>query len=274
MKSIPSLAARLSSVAVAAALLAPVLAAAQNVAIVNGKPVPKARADALLQQVQRQAQGAGQQLPPDLEKRVKDEVVLREIFVQEAEKRGLAASAEYRTQMEIARQGILLRELDADFRKKNPVTEAEQRAEYDKFKAQAGTEKEYRARHILVEKEDEAKALIAQIKGGANFEELAKKSSKDTGSAQNGGDLDWAQPGGFVPEFSKAMTSLAKGAITETPVQTQFGWHILKLDDVRDAQFPPFDEVKAQIAQRLEQQKLAVFRDGLKSKAKTDYKFE
>lgn len=274
MKSFPSLAARLSSVAVAAALLAPVLAAAQNVAIVNGKPVPKARADALLQQVQRQAQGAGQQLPPDLEKRVKDEVVLREIFVQEAEKRGLAASAEYRTQMEIARQGILLRELDADFRKKNPVTEAEQRAEYDKFKAQAGSEKEYRARHILVEKEDEAKALIAQLKGGANFEELAKKSSKDTGSAANGGDLDWAQPGGFVPEFSKAMTSLAKGAITEAPVQTQFGWHILKLDDVRDAQFPPFDEVKAQIAQRLEQQKLAAFREGLRTKAKTDYKFE
>ncbi|HSV69955.1 MAG TPA: peptidylprolyl isomerase [Methylibium sp.] len=263
----------MSSAAIALALLAPGLVAAQNIAVVNGKSVPKARADTLLQQVQRQAQGSGQQLPPDLEKRVKDEVVLREIYVQEAEKRGLAASAEYRAQMDIARQGILLRELDNDFRKKNPVTEAEQRAEYDKFKAQAGSEKEYRARHILVEKEDEAKALIAQIKAGASFEDMAKKSSKDTGSAQNGGDLDWAQPGGFVPEFAKAMTSLAKGAMTETPVQTQFGWHILKLDDVRDAQFPPYDEVKTQIAQRLEQQKLVAFREELKNKAKTDYKF-
>jgi peptidyl-prolyl cis-trans isomerase C len=267
------LTARFSSIVLAAALLAPALATAQNIAIVNGKSVPKARADALIQQVTRQAEASGQQVPPDLDKRVKDEVVMREIFVQEAEKRGLTASPEYKIQMETARQALLQRELLDDFRKKNPVTEAEQRAEYEKFKGQSAGGKEYRVRHILVEKEDDAKSLIAQIKGGASFEELAKKSSKDTGSAAKGGDLDWAAPASFVPEFSNAMTALAKGAMTETPVKSQFGWHILKLDDVRDAQFPPFEEVKGQIVQHLEQQKLAKFRDDLRAKAKTDYKF-
>jgi peptidyl-prolyl cis-trans isomerase C len=267
------LTARLSSIVLMGALMAPLLASAQNIAIVNGKAVPKARADVLVQQVTRQAEAAGQPVPPDLDKRVKDEVVMREIFVQEAEKRGLAASPEYKIQMETARQALLQRELFDDFRKKNPVTEAEQRAEYEKFKGQSAGGKEYRVRHILVEKEDDAKSLITQIKGGASFEELAKKSSKDAGSAAKGGDLDWAAPASFVPEFSNAMTALAKGAMTETPVKSQFGWHILKLDDVRDAQFPPFEEVKGQIVQHLEQQKLAKFRDDLRAKTKTDYKF-
>ena len=268
-----SLAVRASSIALAAALLAPALAAAQNIAIVNGKPVPKARAEALLQQVTKQAQSQGQQLPPETERQVKDEVVLREIFTQAAEKRGVTATPEYKTQMELARQSILIRELFADYQKKNPVTDAEIQAEYDKFKAQAG-DKEYRVRHILVETEDEAKALIVQIKGGASFEETAKKASKDPGSAPNGGDLDWAAPGSFVPEFSNAMVKLEKGKMTEAPIKSQYGFHILKLEDVRDAQFPPLAEVKPQIEQRLSQQKVATFRDELKSKAKTDYKFE
>jgi peptidyl-prolyl cis-trans isomerase C len=273
MKSLP-FSARLSTLALAAALFAPAASMAQNIAIVNGKAVPKARADALIQQVTKQAEASGQQLPPDIERRVKDEVVLREIYMQEAEKRGLTATAEYKLQMENARQTILQRELFEDFKKKNPVTEAEARAEYEKFKSQAATGKEYRVRHILVENEDEAKALIVQIKGGASFEELAKKSSKDTGSAEKGGDLDWAPPSSFVPEFSGAMVALSKGGVSETPVKSQFGWHILRLDDVRDAQFPPFEEVKGQIDQYLEQQKVEAFRTQLKAKAKTDYKFE
>lgn len=255
-----------------AAALSPV-ALAQNITTVNGKPVPKARADMLLQQVTRQAQSQGQPVPPDTDRQVKDEVVLREIFVQEAERRGLPASADYRQQMELARQSILIRELFTDFQKKNPVSDADIQAEYDKFKSQATAEKEYRVRHILVEKEDDAKALTAQLKGGGNFEEIAKKSSKDPGSAAKGGDLDWAPPGSYVPEFSQAMVKLAKGQMTDAPVKSQFGWHILKLEDVRDAQFPPLAEVKPQITQRLQQQKLASFRDELQKKAKTDYKF-
>jgi peptidyl-prolyl cis-trans isomerase C len=247
-------------------------ASAQNIAIVNGKAVPKARVDSLLKQVNAQAAAQGQQLPPDLEQRARDKVVMDEIFVQEAERRGVAASAEYKAQMEQARTAILIQSLFADFQKKNPVTAAEVQAEYDKFKSQAsGTE--YRARHILVEKEEEAKKLIADIKGGASFEELAKKNSKDPGSGQNGGDLDFAAPGSFVPEFSQAMVKLKKGEMTAEPVKSQFGWHIIKLEDTRDAKFPSLDEVKPQIEQRLGQQKLAKYREEVRAKAKTDYKF-
>ena len=267
-----TLAARTSALAIGAALastlMLPLAAQAQNIAIVNGKAVPKARVDLLLQQAQR----AGQQVSPEMQGMAKEEVVKREIFAQEAEKRGIAASADYKAQMELARQSILIRELFEDHKKKNPVTDAEAKAEYDKFKAQA-TGTEYRARHILVEGEDEAKALIAQIKGGAKFEDLAKDKSKDPGSGANGGDLDFAKPESYVPEFGTAMAKLKKGEMTDAPVKTQFGWHIIKLEDTRAAQFPDFEGVKAQIQQRLAQNKLAKFQEDMLKAAKTDYKF-
>jgi peptidyl-prolyl cis-trans isomerase C len=258
---------KLSLAAVALATVLPTLVQAQNIAVVNGKTVPKARFDALIGQIVKQ----GQPRTPDLERQVKDELVLREIFVQEAQRRHLDTTEDYKIQLEMQRQNILIREMFADFSKTNPVTDAEIKAEYDKLKAQAGG-KEYRARHILVEKEEEALSIITQLKGGADFNELAKKLSKDPGSAPNGGDLDWAPSGNYVPEFGQAMTQLEKGKSTEKPVKTQFGWHVIRLDDVRDVQFPPLDEVKAQLQQRLQQQKLAKFRDGLKDKARTDYK--
>jgi peptidyl-prolyl cis-trans isomerase C len=262
------LATHASMLALSAALALPLAAAAQNITTVNGKPVPKSRVDALLSQASKQ----GQPKTPELETQVRDEVVLREMFMQEAEKRGLSQSAEYKSQMELARQTILIRELFNEFNKKNPTSDAEVQAEYDKFKSQSsGTE--YRARHILVEKEDDAKALITQIKGGASFEELAKKNSKDPGSGQNGGDLDFANPGSYVPEFSQAMVKLKKGEMTDAPVKSQFGFHIIKLEDTREAKFPPLEEVKAQIQQRLGQVKMAKFRDDIKAKSKTDYKF-
>ena len=249
-------------------VLSPLAAQAQNVAIVNGKAVPKARVETLMQQAQR----SGQPVTPDLEQKVKEEVVLREIFMQEAEKRGIGATPAYKNQMELARQTVLIRELFADFQKKNPVTDAEAKAEYDKFKAQSsGTE--YHARHILVEKEEDAKAAIAQLKAGAKFEDLAKKLSKDPGSAENGGDLDFAKPDAYVPEFGQAMSKLQKGQITEEPVKTQFGYHVIKLEDTREAAFPAFDEVKPQIQQRLTQMKLQSFQEELRNKAKTDFKF-
>jgi peptidyl-prolyl cis-trans isomerase C len=261
-----------ASIVLAAAGLAPIAVQAQNIAVVNGKPVPKARVDAIVSQVQKQASQRGQQLPPDLDKLVRDKVVTDEILSQEAERRGLAASADFKSQMEIARQSILIGLLSQDVEKKSAVSDAEVQAEYDKFKAQSsGTE--YKARHILVEKEDEAKALIAQLKAGGNFAELAKKSSKDPGSAPNGGDLDFASPSSYVPEFSQAMTALKKGEYTQVPVKTQFGYHIIMLEDTRAAQFPPLADVKPQITQRLTQQKATTFRDELRAKAKTDYKF-
>ncbi|KQU81569.1 MULTISPECIES: peptidylprolyl isomerase [unclassified Rhizobacter] len=266
-----TLARHASLLVISAALFVPA-AMAQNVAIVNGKPVPKSRVEALLAQATRPGQQGSQPRTAELEAQVRDEVVLREMFMQEAEKRGLTGSADYKQQLELARQSILIRELFNDYQKKNPVLDADVQAEYEKFKAQAsGTE--YHARHILVEKEEDAKALIAQIKGGAKFEDLAKKNSKDPGSGENGGDLDWANPGSYVPEFSQAMIKLKKGEMTPEPVKTQFGYHIIKLEDTRDAQFPPLEEVKPQILQRLGQQKLAKFRDEIRAKAKTDYKF-
>ncbi|NKI96742.1 peptidylprolyl isomerase [Rhizobacter sp. SG703] len=266
-----TLARHASLLVISAALFVPA-AMAQNVAIVNGKPVPKSRVEALLAQATRPGQQGSQPRTAELEAQVRDEVVLREMFMQEAEKRGLTGSADYKQQLELARQSILIRELFNDYQKKNPVLDADVQAEYEKFKAQAsGTE--YHARHILVEKEEDAKALIAQIKGGAKFEDLAKKNSKDPGSGENGGDLDWANPGSYVPEFSQAMIKLKKGEMTQEPVKTQFGYHIIKLEDTRDAQFPPLEEVKPQILQRLGQQKLAKFRDEIRAKAKTDYKF-
>jgi peptidyl-prolyl cis-trans isomerase C len=252
----------------AAALVLPAAALAQNITIVNGKPVPKARLDALLAQAER----AGQPVPAEMQAQARDQVVLREIFVQEAERRGMAAKPDFRMQMEFARQNILIRELFEDFRSKNPVTDAQAQAEYDRFKAQAAG-LEYRARHILVEKEDEAKALIARIKGGARFEDLARQHSKDPGSAENGGDLDFAKAESYVPEFGNAMVKLAKGQMSDVPVQSQFGWHIIRVDDTREAPFPPFEAVKDQIKQRIEQIRLQEFQEELRGKARTDYRF-
>lgn len=265
----------LAALLAASLSLAAPLVSAQNIAIVNGKAVPKARVDAMIDQIIKSPQQPGQPpmtRSPELEQKVKDEIVLREIYIQEAERLGLQRSADYKTQMEFARQSILIRALFTDAEKKLGTTDAEARAEYDRIKASNG-DKEYRARHILVEKEEDAKALIAQIKGGAKFEDLAKKNSKDPGSAENGGDLDWANPGNYVPEFSAAMTKLQKGQVTDTPVKSQFGFHIIKLEDVRAVQFPAFEEVKEQIVQRQNQVKVAKFREDLKNKAKTDYKF-
>ncbi|WP_286746465.1 peptidylprolyl isomerase [Aquabacterium sp. UBA2148] len=265
----------LAALLAASLSLAAPLVSAQNIAIVNGKAVPKARVDAMIDQIIKSPQQPGQPpmtRSPELEQKVKDEIVLREIYIQEAERLGLQRSADYKTQMEFARQSILIRALFTDAEKKLGTTDAEARAEYDRIKASNG-DKEYRARHILVEKEEDAKALIAQIKGGAKFEDLAKKNSKDPGSAENGGDLDWANPGNYVPEFSAAMTKLQKGQVTDAPVKSQFGFHIIKLEDVRAVQFPAFEEVKEQIVQRQNQVKVSKFREDLKNKAKTDYKF-
>lgn len=249
-----------------AAALVALLAApafAQNIAVVNGKPVPTARLNALKAQIEK----SGRPVNQDMLGQLKEEVIAREIFMQEARKRGLDASEDYKNQLELARQTILIRELFADFQKKNPVTDAEIQAEYDKFVKENGG-KEYRARHILVETEDQAKALIAEIKKGGKFEDLAKKNSKDPGSGANGGDLDWASAGSYVAEFSSAMVKLGKGEMADAPVKSQFGWHIIRVDDVREAQLPKLDEVKPQIAQQLQQQKMGKFQDDLRGKAK------
>ena len=238
---------------------------AQNVAIVNGKAVPSSRVEALAQQVAR----SGRPVTPDMQAQLKEEVIAREIFTQAAQAMGLDASEDYKSQIEQVKQSILIRELFNVYQAKNPVSEADIKAEYDRYVAMnAG--KEYKARHILVEKEDQAKALLAQLKKGAKFEDLAKKSSKDPGSAVKGGELDWANPASYVKEFSDALVALGKGKTTEAPVKSQFGFHIIRLDDVREANMPKYEEVKPQIAQHLTQQSLAKYQEELRSKAKIE----
>jgi peptidyl-prolyl cis-trans isomerase C len=236
---------------------------AQNVATVNGKPIPAAKVDQVVKQVVAQGKATDS---PQLREAIKKDLIGREVLIQEADKQGVGTRPDVKNAIDNARQSIIINAMLADYIKKNPVKDADIKAEYDKYKAQVG-DKEYHARHILVGTEDEAKQIIAKLKGGAKFEDLAKQS-KDPGSAANGGDLDWASPASFVPEFSKAMTSLQKGQITETPVKTQYGYHVIKLEDVRAAKVPPMEEVKQQIAESLQQRKLAAYRDELMKKAK------
>ncbi len=240
-------------------------ALAQNAAIVNSKPVSKARMDMLAQQLA----AAGRPVTPEMQGQLREEVVAREVFMQEAQKQGLDASDDYKAQLELARQAIMIRQLFDNYRKKNPVTDAEVQAEYDKFVAANGG-KEFKARHILVEKEDDAKKIVADLKKGAKFEDIAKKQSKDPGSGANGGDLDWANPSSFVPEFSEAMMKLKKGEMTQVPVKSQFGYHIIRVDDIRQAQLPKIEEVKPQITQQLAQQKLQKYQEDLRAKAKVE----
>jgi peptidyl-prolyl cis-trans isomerase C len=255
------------SAALIGILVLPVAVMAQNLTTVNGKPVPLARVDALVKTATH-----GQEAPPEVKAQARDQVVMREIFAQEAEKQGIPNTPEYKAQLELVRQTVLINTLFQNFVKAHPVSDAEAQAEYNKIKGeQSGME--YHARHILVDSEDDAKKLIAQIKAGAKFEDLAKKNSKDTGSAENGGDLDWAKPTAYVPEFSTALQGLKKGQMTETPVKTQFGYHIIKLEDTRAAQFPAFDEVKDKVKQQLQQVKLQEYEEKLRKSAKTDYKF-
>jgi peptidyl-prolyl cis-trans isomerase C len=256
-----------------AALASPLAAHAQNIAFVNGKPVPKARVDALLKQVMRGGPEGAPAANPEMEKRAREEVVMREIFMQEAERRGLAATADYKLQMELMRQNVLIRELFNDFKKKNKVTPEEIQAAYEINKNLSGGS-EFRSRHILVEDEEKAKEIISKLQAGGSFEELAKTHSKDPGSAERGGELDFAPANAYVPEFSKALTELEIGKFTPTPVKTQFGYHIIQLEEKREAKIPELDDqMRAQMEQGLFQEKVQKFQMDLRNKAKTDFKF-
>ena len=235
------------------------------IAKVNGVAVPKSRLDFMLQQqLQRGA--------PDNDQtraQVRDELINRELVAQEAQRLGLAKAPETQTQLELARQEVMVGAYLRDFVRKNPITDADIQKEYDRAKTQTGA-KEYKARHILVETEDQAKDLIGQIKKGAKFEDLAQKNSKDPGTKEHGGDLGWNVPGVFDKTFSDAMVKLDKGKITEAPVHTRFGYHVIQLEDVRDVKFPALADVKPRIQQQLVQHKIDEAVRGLRAKAKVE----
>jgi peptidyl-prolyl cis-trans isomerase C len=240
-------------------------AAKPAIATVNGVPVPQSRADLLMQQ-QLQRGGADTE---QMRGMVREELVNREIIMQEAQKSGIAKQPEVQTQLDMARQEILVSAYLRDWVRKHPVTEAELQKEYERAKAQHG-DKEYKARHILVETEDQAKSLIAELKKGGKFDDLAAKNSKDTGSAQRGGDLDWNVPATYDKQFSEAMVKLEKGKYTDTPVRTRFGFHIIQLDDVRPARFATLAELKPRIQQVLAQGKIEGLVKELRAKAKIE----
>ena len=240
-------------------------ALAQNIAIVNGKAVPKARMDSL----SLQFQSSGRPITPEVQEQMRQHLIALEVFTQEADKLGLSSSDEFKAQMELARQTVLANQLIKEFEKKNAITDELLKAEYDKFAAANGG-KEIKARHILVDKEADATAIIASLKKGAKFEEIAKKRSKDTGSGAKGGDLDWANPSSYVPEFSAALQALKKGQLTDKAVKTQFGFHVIRVDDVRDIKLPTFDEVKPQIADQMKQDKRGTYQRDLLGKAKVE----
>jgi len=232
------------------------------VATVNGVAIPQASFDSFINE--QKAQGVPDS--PELQKAVREELIRREVLIQEAKKAGLDKTPGVVQQMELARQAVLIRAFIQDYVKKHPVTDAQLKAEYDAIRAKMGGT-EYKTRHILVEKEEEAKAIIENLKKGAKFEELAKQS-KDPGSKDNGGDLGWSAPGAYVPPFAEALKKLEKGKTTEAPVKTDFGWHVIQLQDTRAVEPPPFDTVKPQLQQRANQQVVEQFISELRAKAK------
>lgn len=247
-----------------AMLVAAGAAHAQNIATVNGIAIPMSRADAMVKEMATQ----GRPDSPQIRQSIKEELINREIMMQEASKLGIAGQPDVATQLEFARQNVLVRAYIQEYFKRNAITDAEVKTEYDKIKQELG-EKEYRARHILVKTEDIAKGIIAKLKGGGKFEELAK-ASEDPGSKDKGGDLDWATPSTFVPEFSQAMLKLKKGEVTQTPVKSQFGFHVIKLEDTRDTQLPSMDEAKPRILEVLQRGRFEKMLADLRGKAKVE----
>jgi peptidyl-prolyl cis-trans isomerase C len=218
-------------------------AIAQNAVIVNGKSIPKAQLDKLVQK-------SGQPDNPQVRNQAREMLVTRELILQEADKRGVIQKESVRDQLEQSRMGILVAAVFEDYIEKEGVTESDLKAAYETVKSQY-TGKEYHVEHILVEKEADAKAIIVQIKGGANFEDIAKAKSKDPGSAKDGGDLGWVSDKALVPEFSKAMVQLKNGQVTDKPVKSQFGWHVIKVIDTRDVKAPSMEEIKDQLKQMI-----------------------
>ncbi len=233
--------------------------------VVNGVTIPQSRIDAM----NKELTATGQPDTPERRQAVKEELVNREVLVQAAAKRGLDKSPEVVAQMEMARQAVLVRALFENEVKAHPITDADLQKQYEEFKKSMG-ENEYKARHILVDKEDDAKAIIAELNKGGDFAKLAKEKSKDPGSKDNGGDLDWGPGARYVKPFSDALASLKKGETTKAPVKTDFGYHVIRLDDVRPLKVPAFEELKEQFRQRAQQQQIQRLVMDLRSKAKVE----
>lgn len=241
--------------------------AAKAAVTVNGETIPQELIDMRLKAILAQGQQAD---TPELRQAVRDDLVNLELMAQEAGKKGLEKNPEVAMSLNLERQKVLAGAYVQDYIKTHPVSDTEVQQEYDKLKESLGG-KEYHPRHILVESESEAKAIVAKLKKGGKFDALAKRSSKDTGSKENGGDLGWIPVGkisvAYVKPFGDALLKLSKGQVSE-PVQSQFGWHVIQLEDVRDLKMPQVEELKPRIAQALQQQAVKKLLADLRAKAK------
>lgn len=208
-------------------------------------------------------------LTPEVKEMIRNNLISQALVVQEARKQGLAKRTEVKAQIDLVGDNILVGAFLSEYFKHNPVTEADAKKEYDALVAQNPNQKEYQARHILVEKEDDAKLIIEQLKKGESFEKLAKQLSKDEGSKANGGDLGWAVPQEtYVKPFADAVVALEKGKFTQTPVKSKFGYHVIQLIDSRAAKAPEFEQVKAGIMEKIKAKKLEQLITGLRNKTK------
>ena len=258
---------RLAVLLVAGAIIsAPVLAADKGkvFATVNGQPISQSVYDAFV--AEQKAQGAPDS--PELQNAVKEELIRREILAQEAKKKGLDKKGNIQGQVELAKQAVLIRAFLSDYVAAHPISEAQLKAEYDVIKTNLGTT-EYKARHILVADEEEAKGIIAKLDKGEKFSELAKVS-KDPGSKDKGGELGWSSPNSYVKPFGEALAKLKKNEYTKTPVKSDFGYHVIMLEDSRPANPPPFEQVKQQMQQRAAQQQVEQLVKELRGKAKVN----
>jgi peptidyl-prolyl cis-trans isomerase C len=244
---------------------APASASGSTKIVVNGVTIPQSRFEAMSKELEAQGHGPS----PEREQAIKDELVSREVLAQAAKRRGLDKDPQVQAQMEMARQAVLVRALLDNELKAHPVSDADLEKQYEQFKGSMGTN-EYKVRHILVDSEAEAKSIIDQLNKGADFAKLAKEKSKDPGSKENGGDLDWGPAGRYVKPFADAVQALPKGATTKEPVKTDFGYHVIRVDDVRPLKVPSFAEIKEQFRQRAQQQEMQRFVADLRSKAKVD----
>jgi peptidyl-prolyl cis-trans isomerase C len=233
--------------------------------VVNGVTIPQSRIDAMSKELDAQGQPSG----PERSNAIKEELVNREILAQAAAKRGLDKSSDVAAQMDMARQAVLIRALFEAESKANPITDADLQKQYEQFKGSMGTT-EYKVSHILVDKEDDAKQIIADLNKGGDFAKIAKEKSKDPGSKENGGDLDWGPAARYVKPFSDAVTTQPKGKISAAPVKTDFGYHVIRVDDSRPLKVPEFTELKEQFRQRAQQQQIQKMVVDLRSKAKVE----
>ncbi len=254
---------RLAIAALSCALAFPL--AAQNITTVNGQAITQQQFDDFINLLLEQ----GATDSPELREQVKQEMTIRLVATQEAENLGLNKNPDVAQELELARQGILVRALLSDYIAKNPLSDADISAEYDRLKAAEAGQKEYKVKHILLEAEADAKQLIADIKAKkVSFEDAAKEKSIDPGSGAQGGDLGWAPNTIYVAEFADAVANQKQGELSAEPVQSQFGWHIIQVDETRDISFPELNEVKPQVEELLRQKQLTEFQNNLIEKAK------